>query len=81
MMRAVALAAALALTGCTTTEIEYVQEPLPLPERPMVPTISAEALGCLDDEVYADLAERDAALVGHISRLEAIIETTREDAR
>ena len=77
-----ALAVALfpALPGCAMPEREvYVQEPLPLPERPVVPTIPAEALECLDDETYRDLAERDAALEAHIARLEAIIETTHED--
>ncbi|MFP4146575.1 MAG: hypothetical protein ACLFSI_02550 [Halorhodospira sp.] len=72
------IALAPTLPGCASTEEVYVQEPLPLPERPAVPTIPAEALSCLRDDVYADLAERDAALQGHISRLEQIIETTHE---
>ena len=75
-----AIALATTLPGCAMPEREvYVQEPLPLPERPVVPTIPAEALECLDDETYRDLAERDAALEAHIARLEAIIETTHED--
>lgn len=79
MLRAVAVVSLLAaVAGCTTTEEVYVQEPLPLPERPEVPTVPADELKCLDADVYADLAERDAALRGHISRLEQIIQATHE---
>lgn len=66
----------LLLVGCATTETIFVQEPLPLPERPILPTVDSEELVCLSDTVYSNLAERDAALRGHIGRLEGIIQTT-----
>ena len=64
------------LVGCATTETIFVQEPLPLPERPVLPTVDSEELMCLSDETYSNLSERDAALRGHIGRLEDIIQTT-----
>ncbi len=79
LVTVLSVALAPTLPGCASTEEVYVQEPLPLPERPEVPTVPAEELSCLSDDAYADLAERDAALQGHISRLEQIIETTQDD--
>jgi hypothetical protein len=54
----------------------FVQEPLPLPDRPTVPTVSADDLQCLSDDAYESLAVRDQVRVEHIRRLEAIIRTT-----
>ena len=73
-----ALGTALILSAGCATEIRtvYVQEPLPLPERPEVPTIKGEELMCLSDEAYAKLVERDQVQFEHIKRLEAIILTT-----
>lgn len=64
------------LAGCVTTETVFVQEPLPLPDRPNVPTIQADAMTCLSDEAYESLVVRDVMLQSHIKRLEAIILTT-----
>lgn len=81
-MRALALGTALILSaGCGTTKTVYVQEPLPLPDRPNVPTIKGEELECLSDEAYAKLVERDALQFAHIKRLEAIILTTHQQNR
>lgn len=78
MGRLAVLLTILALSGCSLIpeRTVYVQEPLPIPERPVLPTVPADELACLSDEAYADLAERDAALRGHVERLERIIETT-----
>jgi len=78
-MRSV-LVAAMLLSGCSLIpeRTVYVQEPLPVPARPHLPTIPAKALECLSEQTYADLAERDAARRAHIERLEAIIDTTHE---
>ncbi len=53
-----------------------MQEPLPVPDRPALPRIPADAMACLPDDAYEDLAARDATLQGHVRRLEAIIRTT-----
>ena len=86
-MRTLVMILALALvTGCSLLpEREvYITEPLPLPERPLLPTIGADewmdadGLVCLPEHKYTDLAERDVALRGHVERLERIIKTTHE---
>lgn len=76
-----ALVTALILSAGCATEIRtvYVQEPLPLPDRPNVPTIKGEELACLSDEAYAKLVERDQMQFEHIRRLEAIIRTTHKE--
>ena len=81
-MSALALVTVLTLSaGCGTTKTVYVQEPLPIPDRPNVPTIQAADLSCLSDEAYAKLVERDALQFEHIKRLEAIIMTTHRQNR
>lgn len=70
----------LSLTACGTTSELFVQEPLPLPDRPAVPTVAAAALVCLGDEAYEALAVRDQIRVEHIQRLEAIIRSTHDTA-
>lgn len=64
------------LTACATTNELFVQEPLPLPDRPALPTVSADALLCLSDETYEALAVRDQTRAEHITRLEAVIRST-----
>ena len=75
MKRVAAAAIILSLTACATTD-RFTQEPLPLPDRPHVPTVSADQLECLSDDAYEALATRDAQRVAHIMRLERIIRTT-----
>lgn len=75
-----ALVTALTLSaGCAITKPVFVQEPLPLPDRPDVPTLSPGELSCLSDEAYAKLVERDQVQFEHIKRLEAIILTTHKE--
>ncbi len=78
LLSALALALGIISSAGCATEIRtvYVQEPLPLPERPEVPTIKGEELMCLSGEAYAKLVERDQVQFEHIKRLEAIILTT-----
>ena len=65
------------MAGCaTTTKTVFVQEPLPVPDRPTLPRIPADDMACLPDEAYEALAVRDAALQAHVRRLEVIIRTT-----
>ncbi|WP_220349040.1 hypothetical protein, partial [Alkalilimnicola ehrlichii] len=53
---------ALLLSGCALIpeRTVYLQEPLPVPERPLLPTWTADDVQCLDTRTYADMAERDA---------------------
>lgn len=65
--------------ACTT--IEYVPVPpvaLPMPARPVLPAISADALTCLSQETYTDLVTRDAMRRAYEIELEAIIRSTQE---
>lgn len=66
------------LAACSTQPVRtvFVQEPLPLPDRPNVPTIAAAELSCLSDEAYLKLVERDQVQFEHIVRLESIIMST-----
>lgn len=67
----------LSLAGCATkTETVFLQEPLPLPDRPALPLTPSEEMECLSDEAYEGLAVRDATLIKHVERLEDIIRTT-----
>lgn len=72
------VAGTILVAGCQTTET-FVQEPLPLPDTPTLPTTPASALECLTDDAYEALATRDAMLQAHVRRLEAIIRTTHDE--
>lgn len=64
---------ALALAGCTPT-VEYRAIPAWLiPTKPVVDTIPAPKLECLDVEVYAKLAERDRACWQYARELRALL--------
>lgn len=78
-MKLVLAAAITFLSACATTTTEYVQTPLPMPDRPTLPTVVADDLMCLGDEAYEALATRDTQLQEHVRRLEAIIRTTHTD--
>lgn len=68
----------LNLTACATTTEVFISEPLPLPDRPTVPTVSGDDLECISDEAYEALAVRDQIRVEHIRRLEGIILSTHD---
>lgn len=64
-------------SGCKTSPAPvFVQDPLPIPDRPALPRIPALALTCLSDDAYISLVERDEMQAQHIRRLEAILKTT-----
>lgn len=63
-------------SGCTA--VSYVSQPLPLPERPLLPAISADELSCLAPETYRRLYERERLRKEYAETLEAIIGATRE---
>ena len=64
-------------SGCgTQTRTVFIQEPLPIPDRPALPRIQGEDLLCIPDDAYVLLVERDALQAAHIERLEAILRST-----
>lgn len=67
------LTATILLSSCRTV---YVQVPLPLPDRPVLPKISGAALQCVADEDFSSLVLRDRLLQNHVTRLEEIIRQT-----
>lgn len=67
----------LLLTGCATTP-HHVAEPLPVPVRPLLPRVYEAELGCLSDETYRRIVERERLRWEYADDLEAIISATRE---
>ena len=63
-----------------TRIVTDVLVPLPVPDRPTLPTVVADDLQCLGNQTYEDMVARDAMLQAHIKRLEAIILTTNTDS-
>jgi hypothetical protein len=70
--------ATLLLTACTRTPV-YVTQPLPLPDRPDLPTLQASELQCLTDDAYSRLVTRDLLLRQYGEQCEAVIKSTWED--
>lgn len=67
------LAVLYALLGCAP-RIEY--QPVPhwlIPAKPVIATVPAEALQCLNDDVYTRLAERDRACWQYARELRALL--------
>lgn len=54
-----ALWMALALTACAETRYIYVPIEIPLSPEPTLPTVQAEELECLSDDVVRRIEERD----------------------
>lgn len=75
----IALACAAAIAGCAT-RTEYVTTELPMPGRPELPTTPREELQCLSDDAYKAMATRDRRLREYVEQLEAVIESTHDDA-
>ncbi len=68
------------LVGCSVApEIRYIQEPLTLPPRPVLPRLSADDVQCLTDDAYRRLVERDMYRRQYAEELEAIIRSTHGD--
>lgn len=69
---AVALAAVLVFgaAGCARTEFVPLP-PAPCPPMPTLPSISAQELGGVSDDVYRRLVERELRLKEFIGQLEA----------
>ena len=80
LLKRLALAIAIiSLSNCSHLErLVFVQEPLPLPDRPELPRIPADELMSISDEAFESLVRRDVLQAQHILRLEAIIKTTHK---
>ena len=71
--KTVALAAVLVFgaAGCAR-QVEFVPlPPAPCPPMPILPSISAQELGGVSDDVYRRLVERELGLKEFIGQLEA----------
>jgi hypothetical protein len=64
-------------SGCTSTQ--YVIEPLLLPQRPVLPSLSAADVSCLSGAVYRRLVERERLRREFAEKLEAVILSTHVD--
>ena len=80
MKIAAAAIATLLLTACSTQPV-YITQPLPLPDRPDLPTLQATELQCLTDDAYQRLVTRDILLRQYSEQCEAVIKSTWEDAK
>lgn len=70
---------AVLLVGCVSTPepvIIYRTTPLPMPERPVLPVVDPEELGCLSDEAYERLLMREQLRRNYAEQLETIIRAT-----
>lgn len=71
----VVAAIAYALTACSSPRIEYRMAPVWLiPAHPVLPTVTADELSCLSDDVYVRLARRDRLRAQESAELRAILE-------
>ena len=61
----------LALAGCAS-RVEFVPSPAVCPPVPPLPSVSAQELMPLSDEVYRRLVERELRLKEHIGQLRAV---------
>lgn len=78
LLLAVVTSSILIGSGCQhTREIRYVDRPLPLPARPVLPRISEEEAQSIPDDVWAKIVRRDLGRKHYAETLEAIILSTR----
>lgn len=68
----------LALAGCTPERIVYVPIELPLPAKPVLPTVKAAELECLPDDVVDRIEARDDLRRDDQDELRAIIRSTHK---
>jgi hypothetical protein len=67
------LIALLLLSGCATAYRYVAVPPNLLPPRVELPKISAVELGCLTDETYSALVDRDRALRFELAQYRALL--------
>ena len=67
--------------GCTPTikkETVFVPVPLERPTRPEFPKVKGSDLSCVSDETKQQLLMRDDVIKSYMTRLESIIDSTKE---
>ncbi len=69
----------LLLPGCARQPI-YVTEPLPLPVRPLLPSVYAHELDCISNDTYQRLVTRELKRRQYAETLETIIQSTHKEA-
>jgi hypothetical protein len=72
------LVAVVAGLGGCGAQVRHVSQPLPLPERPLLPAISADELSCLAPGTYRRLSQRERLRREYAETLEAIVGATQE---
>ena len=77
-MRILILITAMFLSSCATRTI-YVTTPLDVPPRPEWVKVAPEALECLADETYIDIARSVKQRESHIETLEGVIRSTQAE--
>ena len=67
-------------SGCATTDVRYVAQPLPLLARPVLPRVAKKELACLLPDTYRRVVLRDRLRREYAEELEAIIKATQPEA-
>ena len=82
-MRYLILAPIILLSGCalfqSTPPVEkvvYVNTPLTIPPRPILPTFTYSDIQCVNEDVIKKIADRDLIRKQYSEQLEAIINST-----
>ena len=75
---AIVLGLTIIFSGCETQPVIVQPAPLPIPTRPIFPSITPAQLQCLSDEAYTDLIKRDRMRKAYEETLEAIIKSTHK---
>jgi hypothetical protein len=69
------------IQGCSETPVVYRTIPLPMPLKPILPTVKRGDLACLDDVTYKSLAVREMLLRKYIKECDVIIKSTHNDGK
>ena len=73
----------LFLTACSSNpptpveKIIYINTPLTLPAKPLLPILNSSEVKCLNDETKKILIDRDRKRADYIEQLELIINSTK----
>lgn len=79
-MKSLALWLCILCCGCTTPQYRYSAVPSNLiPPRSTLPSIKADEVACLTDEVYRRIVERERLRAQEIRELRALLEPLDKD--
>lgn len=76
-MRLFCIGMLLLLASCSA-QPQYLDAPLYMPPKPVLPSIEAKELLCLSEPAYKALVKRDLLLQQHIEKLRLIIKSTHD---